>query len=104
MFLQQGQGGYATVASNFIIRNDRNVYQRENAAAEFAYQRRIIKFIQPPGRVRIRAPISPVATSYDPSPGGAAWRPPNSVSGGKPYVCQALTGARSGHEYILRRL
>ncbi len=43
------------MASDFIIRNDRNVYQRESAAVEFACQRRIVKFIQLAGGVRIRA-------------------------------------------------
>ncbi len=55
MFLQQGQGGHAAMAGDFIIRNDGNVNQRESAAVEFACQRRIFKLIQPPGGVRIRA-------------------------------------------------
>ena len=41
-----------------IIRNNRNVYQRESAAVEFACQRWIVKFIQPPDGVRIRATLT----------------------------------------------
>ncbi|SQA62954.1 Uncharacterised protein [Yokenella regensburgei] len=39
MFLKQRQGGHAAMASNFIIRNDHNVNQRESTAVEFACQR-----------------------------------------------------------------
>lgn len=43
------------MANDFIIRNNRTFYQRESAAVEFACQPGIVKFIQPTGRVRIRA-------------------------------------------------
>ena len=46
------------MASDFIIRNDRNVYQRESVAVEFACQLGSVKFIQPTSRVRIRAALT----------------------------------------------
>ena len=43
------------MVSNFIIRNDCNVYQRKSAAVKLACQRWIGKLIQPPGGLRIGA-------------------------------------------------
>ncbi len=55
MFLQQGQGSHTAMPGDFIIRNDRDVYQRESAAVECSGQNRVVKLIQPAGGVRIRA-------------------------------------------------
>lgn len=90
------------MAGDFIIRNDGNVNQRESAAVEFSCQRRIIKLIQPPGGVRIRAAFTRIEQHgyhqwqllYGPPQGGAAWQPPHNASGEKPCVYRVKTGAQ----------
>ncbi|MGW9797082.1 winged helix-turn helix protein [Serratia sp. 121840015-2] len=54
MFLQQGQCCHAAVTHNLFVGNDRHINQRKIAGVQFPGQRRIIKLLQPVGRVRVR--------------------------------------------------
>ncbi|VFS17879.1 Uncharacterised protein [Serratia liquefaciens] len=60
MFLQQSQCSHAAVAHNLFVGNDRHINQRKIAGVQFPGQRRIIKLLQPVGRVRVRAAFAGV--------------------------------------------
>ena len=53
MFLQQGQGSHAAVAHNLFIGDNRDIHQRKSAGIQLLRQSRLLKFLQPIGRIRI---------------------------------------------------
>ncbi len=63
MFLPQGQGGHAAVAHNLFVGNDRHINQRKIAGVQFPGQRRIIKLLQPVGRVRVWAAFAGIEST-----------------------------------------
>lgn len=58
MFLQKRQGGHTAMSHDLIIRDDRNVHQREGASIKAFRHYRIIKFVEPAGRPRIGSALT----------------------------------------------